>query len=443
MIRDQIHLLQLLTLKSKNLKKFCALSNIDEMYTFSKKLVPSLSEQDFYEFILKSIFIKKEKEKMKKLSHEDALNVLGGKNILNPKFFVSFVSFMFINFSNGFVSAQVDSAPLSSQQENFYTASSKYDYLKNWISDNKSHVKSTLVSVGKYAAVATAFVASGFVYKNSDNFFQRYLIGNTNSLRADYNTKNLGNDINVEQITINNRLNGFIYRGSNGEGELHNKYVIFYSGSGSSNTSQIRNIIRWYVERGASVVGVDYGGFGSSGKQVSSGKIRQNDIYSDAQEIYNYVKKTLNIRKSDIIIHGYSLGGAVAAHVAANVSDGEDRLCGLILQSSIKNTRNAAYEYLKDRNIATRFLGTLGGYLFADQFNCEKELRRLFKKSPTTPISICGGNPSSDHLSLAQTNLDNLVREIGFENIKVYSGSKGHMDADGAPVENFVIPNNL
>ncbi len=199
-----------------------------------------------------------------------------------------------------------------------------------------------------------------------------------------------------------------------------------------------------YLKKGATVVGVDYKGFGESGEAVSGGKIRQSGIYSDAQKIYDYVNQKLNIQSSDIILHGYSLGGAAAAHVAANVSSKKDELGGLILQSSIKNTGNAAYELLKTESPFVRCIGTLGGFLFADQFDCQKELKRLFSKNSHIPISVCGGN-FDDHLRLEQTDLDSFVKKTGFENITVHNGTKAHIKFDDekgvlvAPEENFTM----
>ncbi|MDR1364303.1 MAG: alpha/beta fold hydrolase [Oscillospiraceae bacterium] len=412
MIENQLQLLQSLALHSKEFENFCKLNDLDEMYVCPKKLVDNLSE-------------------------EDSLNVAGKKSPLTSKLLASLISLSSITFNNGFVSAETNSksgvfSKISS------TVSNKYDDLKNRVSDNPKTVKNTLI-VETTALAATAAIASAFIYKNSDNFFQRHVIGDTNLRGNGYSVSELPSNIRSEPVNINNKLRGFIYSG-NGVGALSGKYVIFYSGSGSPNAEQVKNAVVEYIRRGASVVGVDYSGFGSSGEAIASGKIRQSGIYSDAQEIYNYIERNLRIRKSNIILHGYSLGGAAAAHVAANVSQGQNKLGGLILQSSIKNVSNAAYDCLKNRNPAIRLLVTLGGYLFADQFDCEKELKRLFKNDSSIPFAVCAGD-SLDGLRLNQTKLSDFARETGFKNLKVHSGNEGHMKNGGAPIENFDIPN--
>lgn len=223
---------------------------------------------------------------------------------------------------------------------------------------------------------------------------------------------------------------------------MSGKYVIFYSGSGLSNAIQINNILDFYISRGATVIGVDYNGFGMGDDQISRGKIRQASIYSDAEKIYNYVVKHYQVKSSDILLHGYS---PVAAHVAASVSGKENKLCGLVLQSSMKNTAHAAYEISKSvcNSSLVRILGSVGGYLFSDSFDCEKELKRLYKKDPYIKISVCGGE-ESDHLSLSKTNLDIFLKNYGFKNITSYTGDAPHMKWPcSAPKSNFVLPYNL
>ena len=187
-----------------------------------------------------------------------------------------------------------------------------------------------------------------------------------------------------KKITIGNgRLRGYKYTDKCANGtELSGKYVIFYSGRGSSNTFQILEVAQYYAQKGATVIGVDYEGFGKSGKEISAGKIRQENIYKDAVCTYNYVKENLSVSPSNIIIHGYSLGGPVAAHVAAEASQRGEKVGGLILQSSMKNTPNAAKLAVADSGFGIRLLGTLGSFLFADQFDCEKELKKLYKYNP-------------------------------------------------------------
>lgn len=310
--------------------------------------------------------------------------------------------------------------------------------------DDNSKVKSLtkmLIALGIGTVSTAADIAEVIIYRNSDNAFQRSVIGDTAEIRKTYyDVNDLPGGMKAKPITVDSGLKGYIYSSnSNKNGKLAGKYVIFYSGSGCTNSDQAREVALKYVNEGAIVVGVDYSGFGNSGQAVSSGTIRQKNIYSDAKKIYNYVENNLKIKKSNIILHGYSLGGPVAAHVAADVSGGADKLGGLVLQSPVKNTSNAAYSILKKQNSGMRYLGAACAWLFTDSFNCKKELIKLHKEDPNIPIILGGGN-SSDHLNLSNTGLPNIVKQIGFNNIKICVGNKGHMENGCAPAENFSFP---
>lgn len=296
--------------------------------------------------------------------------------------------------------------------------------ITNFIAKNPKWVK----EIGLTALGAVAVVGAAEWYKHSDNFFQRAVIGGP-EIR---DTKPVTLE-NAKEITINNNLKGYNPQSS---GIFDGKYVIFYSGSGSSNTYQVANMIDKYTKEEATIIGLDYEGFGNSGKRVSSGEIREKDIYLNAKAIYDYVRKELGVKSENIIIHGFSLGGPVAAYVAANASKKGDKINQLILQSSMRNTTNAAYGSLSKRNKFVQIVGSTGAYLFADNFDCEKDLKRLYKFYPDIHLVICGGN-DEDGLNLKRTKLDNFAKKQGFKNLVVFNGTEGHLKDGGAPIENF------
>lgn len=328
---------------------------------------------------------------------------------------------------------------LQANKSNAENISGKYLHKFAPKSDKIKIYKKLGIAAGVTTTVAIGGLLGSYAYKNSDNVFQRKLIGSSDKIR-EINADDLTN-IKKQKIEID-KMQGYIYSSPDNvsNGELFGKYVIFYSGSGSSNTFQIPDVAEEYVRQGAVVIGVDYMGFGESGDKISSGKIREKDIYNDGFKIYNHVINNMKINPENIIIHGYSLGGPVAAHVVALALKGKKDLGGLVLQSSMKNTSNAVYELLKNENQTTRLLGTLGGYLFADSFDCVKELKNIYKQNPDIPIAICGGG-ESDHLRLEQTKLDVIAKEIGFKNLNVHNGEKEHILDEKAPKENFKLPN--
>ena len=113
------------------------------------------------------------------------------------------------------------------------------------------------------------------------------------------------------------------------------KAVILFSGSGGSNVVQLLPIAEQYAQQGYVCYGIDYRGFGHSGTEeevlemegdkpksktvYSSGMISENRIYEDSRIIYNYVLSQ-GFSPNNIILHGFSLGGAVASNLAVEIS---------------------------------------------------------------------------------------------------------------------------
>lgn len=79
---------------------------------------------------------------------------------------------------------------------------------------------------------------------------------------------------------------------------------------------------------GLGVLAIDYRGYGKS-----SGRPSEEGVYRDARAAYAKLLK-LGIKPEKLLIHGHSLGGAVAAHLA-----GEKPCAGLILESTFTTAR--------------------------------------------------------------------------------------------------------
>ncbi len=433
--KNQLKLVDIF-LNNKNLfKEFCKLNNLDDMYKYSKKLIGNMSEFEFIYFILKCAFYVK-----KELLNSLELDKISGGSIKNM-FAGVLVAPLLIN-SGGFAVRQDYNSNSLNNNNTHMVKQSKENKI------NSEKFKKIIANIGMSVLASSAVVGSGLWYKNSDNFFQRSVIGDSNNLTKETKNINISVGYVKEKLNIDN-LSGYIYKPelldySNTSG----KYVIFYSGSGSSNESQIQDVLDFYLSKNITVVGVNYTGFGSGNSQkMSSGKIRESMLYEDAQKIYDYVNKELKINSENIILHGFSLGGAMAAHVASNVTEKNHKLCGLILQSSIKRSSHSANQYLKDGNSVIRLIGTIGTYLFADQFDSEKELKRLLKNDSSINIVVCGGDSIRDGLSLESTKLDKFLTKTGFRNIKIHVGTEAHVKSSdneedniySAPKENFKL----
>ena len=83
---------------------------------------------------------------------------------------------------------------------------------------------------------------------------------------------------------------------------------------------------------GLNIFAVDYRGYGKS-----AGSPDESGVYRDADAAYLYLTGERGFRPKDVIIHGVSLGGAVAIDLASRVECG-----GLIAESTFTSARDMA-----------------------------------------------------------------------------------------------------
>ncbi len=191
--------------------------------------------------------------------------------------------------------------------------------------------------------------------------------------------------------------------------ELQNKYVIFFGGNGCPVENFVPGV-RSLLRKGATIVAVDYRGFGASELSISRFRISENTVYSDGENTYKYVKDFLHIDPSNIIVAGFSLGGSVASHVAAKASYNGDSLGGLILISPIDGVRNVV------SRAAFRPLGSIAYVFAASSLDTEKNLEELSGYRKDIPLYLCSGGPN-DFLGFGYTKMPQKARDFGFGNI--------------------------
>ena len=108
---------------------------------------------------------------------------------------------------------------------------------------------------------------------------------------------------------------------------LHNEnspYTIIFSHGNSEDLGTVRYKLEELRSMGFSVLGYDYHGYGTS-----EGRPTEKALYHDIDAVYDYLTKELHVPPDHIILHGFSLGGAVAADLASRRAVG-----GLILEST-------------------------------------------------------------------------------------------------------------
>jgi fermentation-respiration switch protein FrsA (DUF1100 family) len=101
-------------------------------------------------------------------------------------------------------------------------------------------------------------------------------------------------------------------------------YTILFSHGNAEDLGTVKYKLHELNSVGFSVLGYDYHGYGTS-----EGRPTEKGVYQDIDAAYEYLTKQLKIAPDRIILHGLSLGGAVAADLASRKPVG-----GLILEST-------------------------------------------------------------------------------------------------------------
>lgn len=101
-------------------------------------------------------------------------------------------------------------------------------------------------------------------------------------------------------------------------------YTILFSHGNAEDLGTVRYKLVELRSLGFSVLGYDYHGYGTS-----EGRPTEKAVYQDIDAAFDYLTKELHVPPDHIILHGMSLGGAVAADLASRRPVG-----GLILEST-------------------------------------------------------------------------------------------------------------
>ena len=101
-------------------------------------------------------------------------------------------------------------------------------------------------------------------------------------------------------------------------------YTILYSHGNAEDLGTVRHKLAELHSMGFAVFGYDYHGYGTS-----RGQPNEKAAYQDIDAAYEYLTNELHVPPDHIILHGFSLGGAIAADLAAR-----HPVAGLILEST-------------------------------------------------------------------------------------------------------------
>ena len=103
---------------------------------------------------------------------------------------------------------------------------------------------------------------------------------------------------------------GHNLKASNGQPDTTRPAVLLLTGSGGRAEDQGLDMAKFYADSGASVLSLNYGGYGGS----SDGEPTEKSVNQDAQAMLQHLVD-LGYDPDKIIIHGYSLGGAIAGNL--------------------------------------------------------------------------------------------------------------------------------
>jgi hypothetical protein len=127
--------------------------------------------------------------------------------------------------------------------------------------------------------------------------------------------------LDFEPVTITTsdhvRITGWFVPAQEAKGVL-----LFFHGN-AGNISHRLDSLAIFHRLGLSTLIIDYRGYGES-----EGRISEQGTYLDGEAAWRYLIETKGINPEEIIIFGRSLGGAIAAHLAARTNP-----AGVVLES--------------------------------------------------------------------------------------------------------------
>ncbi|EGR0524258.1 MARTX multifunctional-autoprocessing repeats-in-toxin holotoxin RtxA [Vibrio cholerae] len=173
------------------------------------------------------------------------------------------------------------------------------------------------------------------------------------------------------------RLTGYYHQGTApSEGETSSpsgKVVLFLHGSGSSAEEQASAIRNHYQKQGIDMLAVNLRGYGES-----DGGPSEKGLCQDARTMFNYLVNDKGIDPSNIIIHGYSMGGPIAADLARYAAQNGQAVSGLLLDRPMPSMTKAitAHEVANPAGIVGAIAKAVNG-----QFSVEKNLEGLPKET--------------------------------------------------------------
>jgi uncharacterized protein len=147
-------------------------------------------------------------------------------------------------------------------------------------------------------------------------------------------------------------ISGCYWEGEPQEGHAHR--IIVFSHGNRSNISTICDRYDYYKRLGVGYLAYDYPGYGES-----TGVPSELGLYQSLHSVLEFLFTQKNIQPQQIVLHGLSLGGAVAVETAMQWSEwhkrsGSRQFAGLIVEASFTDSHAMAKKIL--RGVPLHFL---------------------------------------------------------------------------------------
>lgn len=185
-----------------------------------------------------------------------------------------------------------------------------------------------------------------------DNYQPTFLKNGTDTI--DYN-------FTIESVIFENskghKLNGWMLKPKN---IIPTITLLHFHGNAGSVLSQYQRMSN-FIKYGFQVFIFDYSGFG-----LSEGKATRKNVILDGNAALNYVKSRPDITNTKLVIYGQSLGGHLAAVIAAQR---EDDIDGVVIEGAFSS----------HRDIAATLAGGFGLVLVNEKYAGYKSIRSFHK----------------------------------------------------------------
>jgi len=113
------------------------------------------------------------------------------------------------------------------------------------------------------------------------------------------------------------------------------RYTVLFSHGNAENLAHGIDFLRAMRDAGFSVLAYDYSGYG-----LSTGRPSERAAYADIDAAYDYLTRGEGVPPDRVIVHGRSLGGAVAADLASRRP-----VAGVVLESTFTSAFRVASRY--------------------------------------------------------------------------------------------------